>query len=155
MYSLGFDLGQYNQVVAGIEGLAREMSDLTRLNRDAEAALNMVASSTFATEGPGWAQLSATTVMLRGSAHPILVQSGALRASLTRSGAPGAIRQITPRGFVFGSDLRTANGAYNLAALHQRGTSRMPARPPLDRQRLWTRYKELVRDQLARAMTRR
>jgi len=60
----------------------------------------------------------------RGQAQglPLLVRSGALRASLTRKGAAGSIEDIDGQTLSIGSRLP-------YAIFHQFGTRRMPARP--------------------------
>lgn len=76
----------------------------------------------FASEGkPRWKPLSPSTVAARGGAHPILVDSGDLRDSLTQPGAKGSIRQITSDEMTVGTDLFYAR------FLHA-GTKRMPRR---------------------------
>jgi phage gpG-like protein len=73
-----------------------------------------------------WPQLAPSTVADRlrkgyGGAHPILQRTGALALSLLRGG-PGNVFQTTPNSLVVGTNI-----AY--AGFHQRGTSKMPARP--------------------------
>ena len=55
--------------------------------------------------------------------QPILVRTGALRESLTRSGANGNVANFQPLFAEYGTSIRYAK-------FHQRGTRRMPARPP-------------------------
>lgn len=63
----------------------------------------------FASEGGGsWAPLRLSTVRKRGSAHPILDDSGDLKASLTRQGAQGSVRAITADSVTIGTDLHYA-----------------------------------------------
>lgn len=104
----------------------------------------------FAAEGYGrWPQLAASTVKRRGSAHPILEVTGALKRSLTNAGK-GWYQVRTPNSIELGSSLMV--GGWNLGLLHQRGTGaahsnvgksgkatkkshvtfRMPPRPPID-----------------------
>ncbi len=84
----------------------------------------------FASEGGGfWPQLAPSTVKKRGSAHPILDVTGALRRSLTEHGAPGSVYEAQTDSLELGSALKV--GKWNLAGLHQSGTKRMPARPPV------------------------
>ena len=73
----------------------------------------------------GWAPLADSTVRRRGSAHPILVEHGDLKASLTDAAAKGAIREITSDSLFVGTDI-------DYAPFHQRGTGRMPRRRPVE-----------------------
>jgi len=78
--------------------------------------------------GASWAALSATTVAKKGHGR-ILDETGALRASLTSSGA-GAVRRVSGRELKFGTSVRYAtyhqNGFYNV-----RVNRSVPARPPV------------------------
>jgi len=90
----------------------------------------------FAMEGafeglPAWAPLSPKYAEWKESRYPgqpILVLTGQLRASLTDPNDPNHFYEATERELTMGST-RRENG-WNLGLLHQRGTSRMPARPP-------------------------
>lgn len=74
-------------------------------------------------EGEPWAPLKPSTVARKGNDR-ILVEHGALIASLVNVGGPHNIHEAMPRGAIFGtSDPK--------ALFHQLGTSRMPARPPV------------------------
>lgn len=95
----------------------------------------------FAAEGYGrWPQLKKSTVKRRGSAHPILQVTEALKRSLTDAGA-GWYQVRTPNSIELGSTLMV--GSWNLGMLHQRGTIRMPPRPPIDP--LWKEKSSLRR----------
>ncbi len=73
-----------------------------------------------------WKPLRPSTIRQRGSAHPILDDSDALRNSLTRQGAAGQIRQLTgPTSLIVGTDVQ-------YAGFHQTGTRHMVERPPVD-----------------------
>lgn len=56
--------------------------------------------------------------------------TGKLRESLTKQGAEGNITEINPLSMRIGTNLKTKNG-YTLGTLHQLGTKKMVARPPL------------------------
>lgn len=89
----------------------------------------------FASEGAAgaapWAQLAAATQRERERlgfppAHPILVRTGDYRASFTDAGHADHISEWSAGGGVW----RIAEGSsHELAQYHERGTSRMPARP--------------------------
>ncbi len=90
----------------------------------------------FDDEGPGWAPLAPSTVARKGFAT-ILVETGALKASLTEDKAPGAVYREMPDGLEMGTDYRSPRqggrwASVALASFHQFGTRRMPARPVID-----------------------
>lgn len=61
----------------------------------------------------------------------ILVQSGALRDALTDPSAAGAIYEVSDDELRLGARRPTADHAWDIGFLHQKGTDKMPARPPL------------------------
>lgn len=69
----------------------------------------------------------------------ILERTGKLWDSASKEGAPGNITQIEKNKMVLGTNLKTPDGRYGLGALHQYGTSKMPARKVL---RLTNRLKQ-------------
>ncbi|WDL96406.1 hypothetical protein [Alicyclobacillus sp. ALC3] len=88
----------------------------------------------FDEEGPGWRPLARSTRWDRYYAgyppsHPILVRTGALRASLTHPFADGAIYELYPTHMSLGSRLKTKDG-YTLATLMQFGSWKVPDHPP-------------------------
>jgi phage gpG-like protein len=97
-----------------LELLADDFLDINRRQFDSEGG-----------NSAGWAPLAASTVSSRGSAHPILVEHGDLRASLTQRGGKGAIREVGPHELFVGTDI-------GYAQYHQRGTARMPRRRPVE-----------------------
>lgn len=121
---------------------------------------------TFAEEGPGWAPLATSTRWDRvyngyPPAHPILVRSGALKASLTSGTDPNAVYEVYPDHLVLGTALKVPSGKYNLGAIHQYGatisrggsTWRVPKRPPIKMtdtlQRKWeNRMEHWLRDEI-------
>jgi phage gpG-like protein len=60
--------------------------------------------------------------------QPILVLSGYLRRTLTAAGTPDTIRIHEPLSLTLGAGGR----AGQIGGYHQRGTTKMPARPPLN-----------------------
>lgn len=70
-----------------------------------------------------WPPLKPSTIKRKGNDR-ILVETGALMASLVSVGGPGNINAVESRGMLFGTDVE-------YAIFHQDGTSRMPARPPV------------------------
>lgn len=82
----------------------------------------------FSSEGRrasgGWAPLKDSTIAARGTEHPILDETGALRTSLTERGGDNTL-EATDDFLLFGSKL--GYGGY-----HQTGTSRMAQRRPIE-----------------------
>lgn len=70
-----------------------------------------------------WSPLKESTVKKKGHDR-ILVEHGALMASLVSVGGPGNIHGAMPRGMLFGTDVE-------YAIFHQNGTGKMSARPPV------------------------
>jgi phage gpG-like protein len=121
---------------------------------------------TFSSEGPAWKPLARSTQRDRARkgyppSNPILERTGRLRASLTDLTGPDAIYEVYPQQLVLGSALRTPNGRWNLAAIHQYGatinrngkTWRIPARPVMQLtqqlQRNWEkRMADWLRDEI-------
>lgn len=79
----------------------------------------------FGAEGPGWANLAASTVKKRGSAHPILVDTGELKASLTEPHHANAVFEPGPDEVFMGT-------SDPVAVFHQQGTHKMPERAVVD-----------------------
>lgn len=90
--------------------------------------------STFSAEGafegkPSWAQLSPEYERRKKEKYgnqPILVRTGSLRKAVTNRNARGSIFRLTKLSLVVGANIPV--GGWNLAMLHQLGTSKMPAR---------------------------
>ncbi len=87
-------------------------------------------ASESSAEGP-WKPLAAMTVAERvaagyGGEHPILQRTGSLRKSFTDAGSSGHVERYEPQ-----SDgwIVTVGSMHELAAFHEFGTRRMPARP--------------------------
>jgi hypothetical protein len=97
----------------------------------------------FLAEGKGnaWAPLN-PVYAARKKGPGILRETLALFHSLTRRGAPGAIRRITKDTMELGSSV-TSEGGFPYPLAHALGTSKMPARPPIDLiesdKRRWTK----------------
>jgi phage gpG-like protein len=126
----------FNFTIEGEEQVGRMLSRVTDKIDDLapfwEAAGSMLVTTVgeqFDTQGGrtgGWAPLSpqyAIDKARKYGSQPILVASGAMRASLM--GGSGNISRQIPEGLVFGTDV-------SYARYHQTGTSRMPQRRILD-----------------------
>lgn len=79
----------------------------------------------FSSEGPGWQQLKTSTVAKRGSAHPILHDTGELEDSLTDAGHTNAVFEPEIDSVFMGT-------SDPVAIFHQEGTDKMVARPVVD-----------------------
>ncbi len=93
---------------------------------DFQAAAQAQFASTGATGSGGWAPLSpvyAAWKARRFPGQPILVRSGRLRDTLTKR--PFGVERIDPQQMAIGSDV-----SYGL--FHQKGTSKMPRRRPVE-----------------------
>ena len=80
----------------------------------------------------GWAALSPAYAAWKQAHYgelPILYLTGRLRRAFTSPDAEGAIASVSAFDMVVGVNIPV--GGWNLAGLHQFGTTRMPARPPL------------------------
>ena len=82
--------------------------------------------------------------------RPILVLSGRMMDSLTKSRAPGAIRQISRGRLRFGTSVSV--GQWNLYALHRDGTPKMPKRDPTPSRR---KVEKLVREEVMKEFLNR
>lgn len=107
--------GRANNVRPVLESLAHDFLSIERAQFKSEGARG----------SGGWAPLAPSTVAKRGSAHPILFETGALYDSLTKPGNKGAVRNITADGMTVGTTVPYAR-------FHQHGTGRMPRRRPVE-----------------------
>lgn len=128
-----------------LDGLAARIADTTPLAVAVRAIFLAVEAKRFAEQGPGWAALAESTLTekaRKGYPSDILVETGALKASLTEEDAEGAVfvpvfgpftTEIT-----MGTDLKAGGRGswadWALGAFHQMGTSKMPSRPIIDDQ---------------------
>jgi phage gpG-like protein len=116
-----------------LEATATRVGHLAQAYEGVYAAFRKMEERRFDAEGPGWRKLASSTVARRGSAHPILNETGVLRRSLTTKGARYAVVEPTPDGLFMGT-------SYKVARFHQDGTHgagrdhsvSMPARPVVD-----------------------
>lgn len=139
-----------NLTVSGIDaaladGDARieRASDLMPVIDEIRAGFMVTLTQRFDQEGPGWAPLAESTVLdkkRKGLREEILQATGAMRESFISDGAPGNIYDVALTGdggrVEMGSDYKSPNqrgrwAGTALAAFHQFGTTRMPARPIL------------------------
>ncbi|QDV78084.1 phage virion morphogenesis protein [Botrimarina mediterranea] len=91
-----------------------------------EVERNSFANQT-APNGQAWAPLKPATIKRKGHSR-ILVETGRLGVSLTQSGHPDAVVEIVDEPGQGGFSRGTA---VEYAGYHQKGTKRMPARPPV------------------------
>ena len=74
------------QVQAALTNLVKHIANLAPTMRSIGRKLGDLTEDAFQSEGPGWPQLRPATVKRRGSAHPILQDTGGLAASITHGG---------------------------------------------------------------------
>lgn len=102
----------------------------------------------------GWAPLN-PRYAARKKGPGILRETLALFNSLTRRGAPGAIRRITKDTIELGSSV-TSDRGFPYPVAHALGTSKMPARPPIDLiETDKTRWTKMVQRHLVNALRAR
>lgn len=96
---------------------------LTKISADMFKIEEAVFSSQGRRGGGAWKKLKDDTIKRKGSTN-ILEDTGALRASLTRPGAPHQVLEVNRLGIVFGT-------TREFAAVHQHGSTynNRPARP--------------------------
>lgn len=115
----------------------------TERSRDLRPLWNMMGdafrtneSRIFLEQGPGWKPLSPAYAAWK-TAHygvlPILVRTGALRASLTSPNAPGSVNEMTPTTATFGTSNNHAmyHQTGNLNTSHYPLGTHPPKRPPV------------------------
>lgn len=129
------DAAAWQRMTVAFERAGDEVSDFGRYVFpklvpvfEAEVAGQFGASGRGPNSG-AWAQLSEQYERWKSANYPgkpILERTGALKAALTESGSPFAMRHIDTNEFDFG----TTGVPY--ASFHQTGTMHMPDRPPLD-----------------------
>lgn len=121
---VSYDVDGAEKVVMDLRALAARASDVGPALRRLADLLRTQERERFDREGPGWAALADSTVARKGLSGQILVETGDLRASFTEAGGDH-IEHIQRDELIFGtSDPK--------AAFHQRGTSKMPARPVIE-----------------------
>lgn len=122
-----------------LTGIEHRLIDLVPAYEAIAAAFRRIEQRRFDSEGPGWAELAASTVAQRerlgiGGSHPILSRKGIvdrgrrggqLRTSLTTKGAKNSVVRPEVDGLFVGT-------ADPVAKYHQEGTAKMPARPLVD-----------------------
>lgn len=87
-----------------------------QFKQEGAAGVDAMRTSKSSGSGLDWQELAASTVARRGSDHPILNVSGALRGSFTKGGGAHH-EEITPKKLVWGSDVP-------YALFHQTGTGK-------------------------------
>lgn len=151
MFTFSISTQPVEQALAAFQGALRDARPA--LQEIADDFREMIAAQ-FASEGRAggtpWAPLAPSTLRRRGSASPILFDSGALFRSLHDAGAPGHVEEIEDQALVLGSRLPYAlfhqTGAGWGLGQDQSPRSRrgrgLPRRPIVvlspDRQNIWT-----------------
>lgn len=150
----GDDAAQLDRTLLDIEGFPSEVLDTSDPKSAGSAIADSyleIAENQIETEGARggnrFAPLSEPYASTKEEGLGILVNSGEMRAALTRPNHPDHVAQ-TFFGDTLTVGLRPGSAVHQRAVWHQSGTSRMPSRPPIvltegDR-REWTR--EVLRD---------
>jgi len=128
--------------VLGEAQLHRALQGRIRRTSDLRPAFEQIADDFFEGEGkafdregsyegnPAWTPLNQQYAERKARKHPgarILHASGKLEEAMT--GGSGAIREVAPLRLVVGGSVTVGKGRrWDLGALHQTGTRRMPAR---------------------------
>lgn len=151
MIHLRFEVAGDVQLSRALDIAADELEDLSPAFERMAADFYETQRQVFIKEGgfeglKPWAPLSDSYAAWKERHYPgrpILVLIGRLRAALTVPNARGAIKQVTANSLILGAHV-PVKGGWNLAALHQHGTRKMPARPPLrltePQKKRWVKY---------------
>lgn len=143
LFKFTFQVSGEKQVAVMLGALKGAVSNLEPVWSDIRADFLQGEQEQFDSQGGsgsgGWAALSppyAAWKTMKAPGAPILVLSGALRASLTQDSDSMAVYRPQRLGLEIGSRVPYAR-------YHQTGTSRMPSRPPIEltarQKRLWPR----------------
>lgn len=134
-WTLGGQPNGLQRLTAALERAGAEVADVGKhILPKLLPVLEGETAKQFDAQGAGpaagsWAPLSVSYAKWKEAHYPgqpLLVRTGALRAALTSSSAPGARREVSGNSLTFG----TSGVPY--ASVHQTGSGRMPARPPFD-----------------------
>lgn len=121
----------------GFDQAAKKIAGIGERGRDARPAMREITLVILKGEQAFWARHGGAKWPLRADGTPAGVQTGALRDSLTKMYAPGAIRKIERDGLVFGTSLWYSRFMYGTKV---KGKQHSPRRPivvlrPVDRKR--------------------
>lgn len=125
---ISFDFYGDQQIDRVLDRMADRVEDASPAFEELADRFAAAESQQFASQGAfgggGWAPLSPAYAAWKASRFPgpILVRTGALKGSLT--GRPLGVEMIGAQQAVFGTNIP-------YAGYHQSGTSKMPARPPV------------------------
>lgn len=154
----GFTVNGREVIARAISGLGAAVTDLTPAWRNVVADFYATEQQRFADEGsyeggPTWEPLSdnpeghgyKSWKEWHFPGQPILTLRGGLRRSLTQQGSEGNVTEVGPMALSMGTKLAVGKSRrWNLGMLHQTGTERMPARPPVwvspQEKKRWTRF---------------
>ncbi len=132
---LELEIEGLNETLALFDGVESFMIDFRQLGtwKAVGSEFRKIEAEAFSSEGGSskggkWKALSSpykAQKLKRWGPVPILTASGKLYRSMTQEGAEGSVYEETAQELTIGSSV--PYGRY-----HQSGTSRMPARPPID-----------------------
>jgi len=140
MLNLRFEVAGDVQLSRMLERVSNDLGDMRPAWDRIHQNFLQGEHGTFALEGAfggkaKWKPLSPKYALWKESRYPgqpILALKGSLRASLTQASDPDHVYEATADGVTMGTKLRTPDGRWNLGLLHQKGTRKMPARPPVE-----------------------
>lgn len=139
MVHLRFEIAGQVQLSRALEGIADDIGDWTpafeEMAEDFYGRQRSVFNAQGSYEGLSrWKRLSPKYAEWKNRHFPgrkILVLTGRLKSSLTTDSGEGSIKLISEKEMSIGSYLPVGRKRWNLAMLHQLGTRKMPARPPM------------------------
>lgn len=129
-----FNVMGVDQVSRLFDRIGNGVNDFTKPYKKISTDFYKSQDTTFKNEGnfegkQKWQKLSKAYELWKRKKYgnqPILVLTGALRKAATKRNAFGSIFDLSPKSLLMGVDI-DVNG-WNLAALHQFGTKKMPKR---------------------------
>ena len=123
---IAFNIAGEAQFSRKLKNIGNAVTDLTPAWQDIAWDFYQTEAEFFQSAGDGnWKPLKdsyADWKRSKGLSPRILVATGALEASLTRPGAPGAVCVMSPLALTLGTLVRTKNGKFNLGLIHQEPT---------------------------------
>ncbi len=138
MVRLEIDFAGDKQLSRALIGMIGELDDLRPTFAEMVDVIYEAEKKQFDSEGRhgsgGWSELKPSTIrqkMKKAPGMPILQERGLMAASMTNRNHPNAVVHMTPKSLGIGTSVTDDRGR-TFWRFHQKGTSRMDARPPYD-----------------------